>query len=126
MVGDFGLRVWVSGFGVQGLGFRVWGLRFGVWGLRFRDRGSGFRVQSLGFGVRGLGFGVRGLGSGVWGFGLGWTSHSSIGPPYVSSTVWTDSMNWRGGAKVHWFSQLQRPEAGLFCELRTNGEQKKR
>ena len=59
-----GVRVWVSGVGVEeftvwclgsgvlGVGFRVWGLRFGIWDL-------GFGVWDLGFEVRGSEFGVE-------------------------------------------------------------------
>jgi len=57
----FRVRVWGSGFGVQGSGLRDEGLGFRasfrvrVWGSWFGVQGSGFRVEGLGFRLQGVG-----------------------------------------------------------------------
>ena len=45
-VEGLGFRVWDSGFEVWGLGFGVWSFRFQVWGVRLRERvyGIGFKL----------------------------------------------------------------------------------
>jgi hypothetical protein len=54
-VSNVRLRVYGSGFGVQGSTFRVWGLGFEVQGLVFRVQGSGLRVQGFAFWVQSSG-----------------------------------------------------------------------